>query len=46
MEFRVKPAAERLASSGRDSLKVLDLLEKPPNPNARLKRAAKSLPTL
>jgi uncharacterized protein (DUF1778 family) len=35
--------AERLALSGRDSLKVLDLLEKPPSPNARLKRAAKSL---
>lgn len=34
--------AERLALSGRDSLKVLDLLENPPKPNARLKRAAKA----
>ena len=33
--------AERLALSGRDSLKVLDLLENPPKPNARLKRAAR-----
>jgi uncharacterized protein (DUF1778 family) len=34
--------AERLALSGRDSLKVLDLLENPPKPNARLKRAARA----
>jgi uncharacterized protein (DUF1778 family) len=34
--------AERVALSGRDSLKVLDLLENPPKPNARLKRAAKA----
>jgi uncharacterized protein (DUF1778 family) len=33
--------AERVVLSGRDSLKVLDLLENPPRPNARLKRAAK-----
>jgi uncharacterized protein (DUF1778 family) len=38
--------AERLALSGRDSLKVLDLLENPPKPNARLKRAAKARRTL
>ena len=38
--------AERLALSGRDSLKVLDLLESPPKPNARLKRAAKASRTL
>ena len=38
--------AERLALSGRDSLKVLDLLENPPKPNARLKRAAKANRTL
>jgi uncharacterized protein (DUF1778 family) len=34
--------AERLALSDGDSLKVLDLLENPPAPNARL-RAAKEL---
>jgi len=34
--------AERLALSSRDSLKVLNLLENPPKPNARLKRAAKA----
>ena len=34
--------AERIQLSGRDSLKVLDLLEHPPKPNARLKRAAKA----
>jgi uncharacterized protein (DUF1778 family) len=34
--------AERVVLSGRDSLKVLDLLENPPKPNARLKRAAKA----
>ena len=38
--------AERLALSDRDSLKVLDLLESPPKPNARLKRAAKASRTL
>ena len=38
--------AERVALSGRDSLKVLDLLESPPKPNARLKRAAKASRTL
>ena len=34
--------AERMKLSARDSLKVLDLLESPPKPNARLKRAAKA----
>lgn len=38
--------AERLALSERDSLKVLDLLEHPPKPTARLKRAAKAGKTL
>ena len=38
--------AERLALSERDSLKVLDLLEHPPKPTARLKRAAKVGQTL
>lgn len=35
--------AERLALSERDSLRVLDLLENPPEPNAHLIRAAKLL---
>jgi uncharacterized protein (DUF1778 family) len=34
--------AERLVLSERDSLKVLDLLEHPPKPTARLKRAARA----
>ena len=34
--------AERVTLSKRDSLMVLDLLESPPKPNARLKRAAKA----
>jgi uncharacterized protein (DUF1778 family) len=34
--------AERVTLSKRDSLKVLDLLESPPKPNARLKRVAKA----
>ncbi len=38
--------AERLALSERDSLKVLDLLEHPPKPTSRLKRAAKAGQTL
>ena len=33
--------SERLVLSERDSLRVLDLLENPPEPNARLIRAAK-----
>lgn len=35
--------AERIALTERDSLKVLDLLEHPPAPNARLRKAAASL---
>jgi uncharacterized protein (DUF1778 family) len=35
--------AERLELSERDSLKVPDLLENPPAPNARLRGAAKAL---
>jgi uncharacterized protein (DUF1778 family) len=34
--------AERVTLSKRDSHKVLDLLENPPKPNARLKRAVKA----
>ncbi len=37
-------AAERVQLSERDSLRVLDLLEKPPRPSERLLRAAKALP--
>ena len=36
--------AERLQLSERDSLRVLDLLEAPPAPNARLRAAASALP--
>lgn len=36
--------AEQLALSERDSLRVLDALEHPPNPNARLRAAARKLP--
>ena len=35
--------ADRLQLSGRDSLRVLDLLENPPPPNARLRAAARGL---
>ena len=34
--------SERIALSERDSLRVLDLLENPPTPTTRLKRAAKA----
>jgi uncharacterized protein (DUF1778 family) len=37
--------AEHVALSERDSLRVLDLLENPPAPNARLLAAAQALPT-
>ncbi len=37
-------AAERLELSERDSLFVLDLLEKPPAPNARLRAAMAATP--
>ena len=36
--------AEHMKLSGRDSLRVLDLLENPPVPNPRLLAAAKALP--
>jgi uncharacterized protein (DUF1778 family) len=36
--------AERVQLSGRDSLRVLDLLENPPAPNAKLRAAARALP--
>ena len=36
--------AERIRLSERDSLRVLDLLENPPAPNAKLRAAAKALP--
>lgn len=35
--------ADHLRLSGRDSLRVLDLLENPPAPNARLMAAARAL---
>jgi uncharacterized protein (DUF1778 family) len=37
-------AADHLNVSERDSLRVLDLLEHPPRPNARLQAAAAALP--
>ena len=36
--------ADHVPHSARDSLRVLDLLEHPPAPNARLRAAAKALP--
>jgi uncharacterized protein (DUF1778 family) len=36
--------AERITLSDRDSLRVMDLLENPPPPNARLLAAARGLP--
>jgi len=36
--------ADHLRLSERDSLRVLDLLENPPAPNARLRAAARALP--
>ena len=36
--------AERVVLSERDSLRVLELLENPPAPNARLMAAARALP--
>ena len=35
---------ERIQLSGRDSVRVLELLENPPVPNARLLAAARTLP--
>jgi uncharacterized protein (DUF1778 family) len=36
--------ADHVRLSGRDSLRVLDLLENPPAPNAKLMAAARALP--
>jgi uncharacterized protein (DUF1778 family) len=36
--------AEHIQLSGRDSLRVLDLLENPPAPNEKLLAAARALP--
>jgi uncharacterized protein (DUF1778 family) len=36
--------AEHVRLSERDSLRVLDLLENPPKPNAKLRAAARALP--
>jgi uncharacterized protein (DUF1778 family) len=36
--------ADRVQLSGRDSLRVLDLLENPPKPKAKLLAAARALP--
>ncbi len=36
--------ADRVQLSGRDSLRVLELLENPPAPAARLRAAARALP--
>jgi uncharacterized protein (DUF1778 family) len=36
--------ADRVCLSGRDSLRVLDLLENPPAPKPKLVRAARALP--
>jgi len=38
---RIIERTERLELSERDSLRVLELLEKPPKPSAKLRRAAK-----
>jgi len=38
--------AEQIQLSERDSLRVLDLLENPPAPNAKLRAAAAALPPL
>lgn len=37
--------AEKVSLSERDSLRVLDVLENPPAPNAKLLAAARALPT-
>jgi uncharacterized protein (DUF1778 family) len=41
---KVIEQAERIALSERDSLLVLDLLENPPAPNARLRAAIAAMP--
>ena len=38
--------AERVLLSERDSLRVLDALENPPHPNAKLLKAAQALPPM
>jgi uncharacterized protein (DUF1778 family) len=38
-------AADHLKISERDSLRVLDLLENPPPPNAKLRAAASAMPS-
>lgn len=38
--------AERVLLSERDTLRVLDVLENPPRPNAKLLAAAKALPPM
>ena len=54
IEIRLRPedkrrltravALKRLVLSERDSLRILELLEHPPQPNAKLLAAAKALP--
>jgi uncharacterized protein (DUF1778 family) len=44
MSLRIRAEADHTKLSARDSLRVLDLLENPPKPNARLLAAAKALP--
>jgi len=41
---KVIEQAERVSLSARDSLRVLDALENPPAPNAKLLRAARRMP--
>jgi len=41
---KVIEQAEHVALSGRDSLRVLDALENPPKPNAKLMGAARRMP--
>jgi uncharacterized protein (DUF1778 family) len=41
--WEVIQAAERVKLSGRDSLRVLEAIENPPAPNARLMAAARAL---
>jgi uncharacterized protein (DUF1778 family) len=40
----VVEASDQVRLSGRDSLRVLELLENPPSPNVRLRAAARALP--
>jgi uncharacterized protein (DUF1778 family) len=51
LSLRIRPEAARavieeadhVRLSGRDSLRVLDLLENPPAPNAKMRAAARAL---